>query len=195
MNILQLIEQSHTLSKKKGFWDVEKNPQEDLMLIVANLGDVIKAFKKKKHANWTLLTNHSQEKINIVGNSYFEAYIKDSFEDELANVVLRITDFIGGFKIDITKTHPWLEEYLHKDLNLFFITSAPSERYSGNMGEWLSKSVNEWTYNRNEKDYGCSHMLFYLGSIIEHFKIDIERHIKAKLEYNKTRPKLYGRSY
>ena len=199
MNILELVHESHSLAKEKGFWDQEKNSKEDIMLIIANLGDVIKAYKKKKHSKWDLFSdsfyNDKPTTLDNFNPEDFNAFIKDSFEDEISNVILRVTDFIGGYKIDMAQNHPWIKDCLHVDLNTFFSRVAPSEKYSNNIGDWMNKSIKECVYNSNEEDHGCLHMLFYLGSIIEHFGINIEKHLLYKIAFNKSRPHLYGRSY
>jgi hypothetical protein len=203
MNILELIKESHGLAKEKGFWENNKNRHEDIMFIIANLGEVAKTHRKKKFANWTLYndslknipsSNLSKENTKSF-NNYFQVFIKDTFEDEITNVILRITDFIGGNNINIIKSNEWIEKYVQMDLDDFFRSVAPSEKYCGNIGEWMNKAVIERVYRSNESDMGLMHILFYLGSIIEEFNIDIEKYIVTKIEFNRTRPVMYGREY
>ena len=199
MTIEELIDKSYSLAKSKGFWDKNKNQNEDILLILSNLGEIVKSHKRKLFANWSLYNEHiKKEPSNSnLHNSpeYFKIFIKDTFEDEVANVIIRITDFFGGNNINIFKDHEWLNQVRDCSIKEFLAFSQPSEKYCGNIGEWLEKSIRERCYHSKESDKGLVHILFFLGTIVEEYNIDIERHIEAKLNYNIKRPNLYNRNY
>ena len=195
MNILELIEKSHSLAKDKGFWAKEKNPKEDIMLIISNLGEIVKAHKKNKFADWLLYNDQmfkDRERTLIHSTEYFNVFIKDTFEDEIANIVIRITDFFGGHNINILSGKEWLRNSTTVSLVDFFRSTMPLQKYCGNVGEWLEESLHERFYHSKESDHGLLNILFYLGTIIEEFHVDIERQVVAKLEYNSKRPVKYG---
>lgn len=201
MDIHMLIEASHTLGKDRGFWEKEKDLREEILYILSNVGDIAKAVRKGRKANWTEYEasirdvenkNYDLKEIEYTKKQYFKTYIKDSFEDEIANVILRITDIIGGKKINITEVNPWISPYEHTELNYFFRNVKPTEEFTGNTPRFLNEAIHICMFHSNEdKDYGLSHILFYLGSIIEFYDIDIEKHLIKKIEYNRTRPILY----
>jgi hypothetical protein len=201
MNIHILIEASHALGKDRGFWGAEKDLREEMLYIFSNFGDIAKAFKKEKRANWDSyealmmqLEEHSEEEavFKDMSKKIFEKHIKDTFEDEIANVILRITDLIGGNKIDIIDAHPWVETYEYADLNFFFKNVKPREEFKGKVAHWLNETLAICMFSSDkDKDYGLSHILFHLGSLIEFYNIDIERHLAKKIEYNRLRPLLY----
>lgn len=199
MNILKLIEESHSVAKEKGFWDEKKNNSETVLLIIANVGEILKAHKKGRFANWieyeaslSRITNpERQGDLNF--NVVFEEYVKDTFEDEISNVILRICDFMGGNNIDMFALHPWMRDYSELSVNEFFRYAQVSKEYSGNVADWLHESLWECSYYFKEEDSGLTHLLCYLGSMVCGMEINIERHIEAKLRYNKNRPRLYGR--
>lgn len=196
MDILELINSSHSLAKSKGFWDEKKNQKEDIMLIISNLGEIVKSYKRHKFADWILYNEQLNKQVEFTNSAeYFNVFIKDTFEDEVANVIIRITDFFGGNNIDILSDKEWLRSATSMTLPDFFRFTAPSEEYCGNVGEWLERAISEKCFHADESDKGLLHILFYLGTIIEEFHIDIERHIKAKLKYNLKRPQLYNRLY
>ena len=200
MDIHMLIEASHTLGKDRGFWEKEKDLREEILYILSNVGDIAKAVKKGRKANWTeydaVIKSYSDiydeyEMVEIKKQN-FKKYIKDSFEDEIANVILRITDIMGGKKINITEVNPWIASCEHTELNYFFRNVKPTEEFTGNTPRFLNEAIHICMFHSNEdKDYGLSHILFYLGSIIEFYDIDIEKHLIKKIEYNRTRPTLY----
>ena len=196
MNILELIEESHQVSKEKGFWDGNKNHSETVLLIIANVGDIVKANKKKKLADWNSYSTATLSVPNVYEATFkdaFEKHIKDSFEDEIANVMIRICDFLGGTKVDIFDTQPWIRDYASLPLNEFFLHAQISGRYNGKLAEWLHNALWECSAYSKEGDHGLIHLLCYLGRIVSEMNIDIGRHIETKLKYNKTRALLYGR--
>nr|QBM02721.1 hypothetical protein [uncultured archaeon] len=200
MNIHALIETSHILGRDHGFWEKEKDLREEMLYIFSNLGDIAKAFKKGRRADWNsyekdLLSLESYpdvQNINLEKRAIYKECIKDTFEDEIANVILRITDLIGGKKIDIISAHPWIEPFENSELNHFFVNVRPREEFNKNVAHWLNEALSMCLFSSDkDEDYGLSHILFHLGSLIEFYNIDIERHLAKKIEYNRLRPSLY----
>lgn len=76
--------------------DVEKGTA--LMLTVSELSEALEALRKNRRAN---TTNFDLE-VSIHGfQTAFKAYIKDTFEDELADALIRILDMCAKYNIDI----------------------------------------------------------------------------------------------
>lgn len=200
MNILKLIEESHSVAKEKGFWDEKKNNSETVLLIIANVGEILKAQKKGRFANWIeydsslSAINNAEQNEYLIFKASFEKHIKDTFEDEIANVIIRICDFLGGNKTDMFALHPWMRDYSELSVNEFFRYAQVSKEYSGNVADWLHESLWECSYYFKEEDSGLTHLLCYLGSLVCGMEINIERHIVAKLKYNRNRPRLYGKN-
>jgi hypothetical protein len=198
MNILELIEESHSLSLRKGFWDEKRNNSEIVLLIIANVGDIVKSHRQNRFADWISYdANVSILSGDLVGRPefkiFFEKYLKDTFEDEMANVIIRICDFLGGNKTDILTTHPWMREYSEIPINAFLRHAQITKKYPGNISDWLHEALWECSYYSKENDCGLTHLMCYIGNIVCEMEIDIERHILAKLMYNETRPRLYGK--
>lgn len=109
MHINELSKEIHQNAVEKGFWDKERNMGEMLMLIISELSEALEAHRIGKHANWdgydsqmkfwTGTENEYQRK----EISEFEYCIKDSFEDELADVAIRLFDLAHGKNIDLEK--------------------------------------------------------------------------------------------
>jgi len=81
-------------NKAKGFWDNERNVGELLMLVTSELGEAMEAHRK---GNFTpdLFKGSSHTP------SAFKEHIKDTFEDEIADAVIRLLDLSAGLGIDL----------------------------------------------------------------------------------------------
>lgn len=105
MEIKDLVKQSHKIAKEKGFWDKKRNVGELLMLICSELGEALEAHRSCRFAEVKLLgldmilKNFHLETMK----DYYKAWLKDSFETEIADAFIRLADLCGGLKIDIEK--------------------------------------------------------------------------------------------
>jgi len=110
----QMIKKAHEMAKEKGFWDEERNVPEMLMLIVSEVAEALEALRKDQRANpnhLTILyllggdgkTPGWGEEDDYSWKKTFESSIKSSFEDELADVAIRLFDLCGGLNIDLEK--------------------------------------------------------------------------------------------
>ena len=101
--ITELVKEARTTAVEKGFYDDSFNVGEKLMLIVSELGEALEAARKDKYspvgAVDSVMDWWNDE--NFV--EAFKDEIKDSFEDELADAVIRIFDLAGRLNIPIEK--------------------------------------------------------------------------------------------
>ena len=93
----QLRDEIHENAKNKGFWDKEREIGTRLMLCVSELAEAMEADRKGRVANLDKFYK------GIAHGDIFETYIKDTFEDELADTIIRILDLCGAKGIDIEK--------------------------------------------------------------------------------------------
>jgi len=109
-----LIARAHGTAKEKGFWDTERNVSEMLMLVVSELAEAQEALRKNQYAEKAvadglmhdiqLQYTDEEFQMNIgIRKSLFEEKIKSTFEDEIADVAIRLFDLCGGMNIDLEK--------------------------------------------------------------------------------------------
>jgi len=85
---------------EKGFNNPNYNIGELLMLITSELGEALESHRKGKFSDW----NSYQKDISVCGElESFKLHIKDSFEDEIADAIIRLLDLVGRLDIDIEK--------------------------------------------------------------------------------------------
>ncbi len=109
MVIRKISEEIHQNNVEKGFWEDKetKNVGEVLMLCVSELSEALEAHRKGKFANIEKFhkdrqsTPFHEKSANIQS---FQDNIKDTFEDEIADTVIRLFDLCEGFGIDL-ETH------------------------------------------------------------------------------------------
>lgn len=159
-----------------------KNIGELLMLIVSELGEALEAHRKNKFADLKtyddLILSETTEFNKKVNLKLFENNIKDTFEDEIADVFIRIFDLCGYLKIKP------------------YIPSHNSFSKKENMGEqllYLCKYCNG--YSESYSNLWAGDFLLSLLTFCKDISIDIEKHIQLKMAYNKTRPRKHEKEY
>lgn len=105
-SIAELSKEINDNAKAKGFWDKPRNTGEMLMLIVSEVSEVMEADRKDRYArrvgferDMEGFDGSSQEDRRF--NMTFERCIKDTFEDELADAMIRIMDLAYSRGIDL----------------------------------------------------------------------------------------------
>ena len=110
----KIIDKAHATAKEKGFWDTERNISEMLMLIVSELAEAQEALRKGHYAEQSVVNglkqdidlNYADDEFQLnqgIWKSLFEEKVKSSFEDEIADVAIRLFDLCGGMGIDLEK--------------------------------------------------------------------------------------------
>ena len=110
----QIIKKAHQVAKDKGFWETERNVPEMLMLVVSELAEALEALRKGHYADKSIVNelykdieiNEYDDEFNIMAGPWksgFEANIKSTFEDEIADVAIRLFDLCGGLNIELQK--------------------------------------------------------------------------------------------
>lgn len=93
-------------SVRKGCYEKPREIGTLLMLVVSELSEALEADRKNRHADFEAY----QTKLNLEPNrafvkqsSLFQEYIKDTFEDEITDAMIRLFDLCGYMGIDIEK--------------------------------------------------------------------------------------------
>ena len=116
-NINQLRDEAYQNSVDHGFHDVDKEfsstnewfhalVAQRLALIHSELSEALEADRKEKHANLYDFEKKRQLTPRTGCDPFvdkFEVHIKDTFEDELSDAIIRILDLCGWMNIDIQR--------------------------------------------------------------------------------------------
>lgn len=96
----ELAKKIYAGNKKRGF-DSNVNVQplaQSMMLIVTEISEAVEADRKDRRCVADISKIASEE---IFNTEAFKNEVKDTVEDEIADVVLRVLDFCGANGIDI----------------------------------------------------------------------------------------------
>lgn len=104
-NLNQLAEQIYEGNKRRGFNTAKENIGQSLMLVVSELAEAMEADRNNRIAYLRAFDFREEDRVRGVSlfRSDFEELIKDSFEDEIADVVIHLFDLCGALGIDIER--------------------------------------------------------------------------------------------
>lgn len=199
-----LAREIHENAKAKGFWDSTRNRGELFMLMVSELGEALEAHRKGKFAKLSdfeklekdLLASgeFSQEDAFIAS---FMKHVKDTFEDEIADVVIRILDYVG-WRQDVEIKLEFYEEL--GDFQLFdpnvgetLMEVNVNLAYAFQSANTLAFISTDDELNFLEKRINASLILLFNLSVCCEYQL--LRHIKEKMKFNQTRERLHGKAY
>lgn len=195
-NLKQLSAEIHAINREKGFWYEPKTEMQCLLLVQSELFEALEAHRKGRitapSGVFDLVLN--AYKFNMIGASAeFENFIKDTMGDELADIVIRLLDFAAAFK---------LYEETGSDLTLEDLENTPTApteyffEFIHRQNMRISMMIDMVEYKDLEGiRLGIASAIRQCFRICPSFGINLESHIQAKIEYNKTRPIRHNKNY
>ena len=104
-NFNEISQQIYEANKLKGFDVKKENIGQTLCLIHSEISEALEAIRKNRHADLNTATINGTDKLesDSIFKAVFSQYIKDTFEDEIADTFIRLMDLVGALEIDIDK--------------------------------------------------------------------------------------------
>lgn len=171
-----------------GFHDKEYSDEHWLMLIITEIGEAVNAHRSGKRARKDMfleLQKHDssyQKQDKKMAEKFFrrvfEDYIKNTVEDELADVVIRCLDYAGLKRFDLP---PLIDTSL----------------YDLSFTECMYSVIQQLTKSPLRTVDGHSLMIVISTVLKEanNIGIDLLWFIEQKMRYNKTRERIHGKLY
>ena len=187
MTINELMKVAHADAKAKGFWDEERKIGEALMLIVSECGEALEAHRNGRMGDLQQFDARYPERncelseeasLSLFRNA-FEDYIKDSFSDELADIVIRIADLCGAKEIKLKSVGLSYPEDAHANIGMALL------HVSIFIGRFWEYGGSQFLDNAIRVVFGIAH----------NSGIDLWRYIELKLTYNRTRSYRHSKAY
>lgn len=189
MNLNELKDRAYKIACEHGWHDKELSDETYLMLIITEIAEAVNADRKGKHADvaqfkeWQGNSLPLSEEIRTRRfKEDFEAYIKDTVEDELADVVIRSLDLAGLHSIDLSDAMALINQLstakTKKNINKTFVELMFEITRLVSAEEGLAVIINA--------------ILLCVVQICRAKDIDIEWHVEQKMRYNELRPYRHG---
>jgi len=180
MTIEQLNELSikaHEDAVKKGFYSPAPSKLKSILLILSEISEALESDRNNKHCNLFDLRYHLRTETDQEFKSFFKNEIKDTFQDELADVAIRLLDYAGFVGYEF-------------------------EKYSIDLGSCSNYEKFEFLFELHEAVVGMLYninkinvVMFLLIDYCKDKDIDLEKHIELKMKYNELREYKNGKAY
>lgn len=187
--INKYVAASYKIACEHGFHDEEKSNAHWMMLAISEVAEMVEADRKNRHATYSAVDycEKHPEDINTESRMrYFERDVKNSLEDELADVCIRIFDFLG---------EKGIEPVIFDDKNdawdrLYDRMTVCEQCYQ--LVQFISGIEND-SVSYIAQFAGV--VLLFCCDFAEAHDINLIWHIEHKMEYNKHRAHKHGKNY
>lgn len=192
--VLGFIKRAYTTALDHGFHDEKHSDAHYMMLVLSEIGEMVEADRKNRRAVYDAVEyseKHADETPDVSWCRYFERDVKDTLEDELADVVIRIFDFCGLRKITPAMSSKGVLDMQDEFKRIFGGMTICEQCYA------LCNLVTDVTRfaSPDEKQRALGSMLSFAVSFARHHGIDLEWHIDRKMRYNENRAIRHGKEY
>lgn len=177
----ELAQRAHSNAAAKGFYNNYLSTEHYLMLIVSEVSELVEADRKGLYAKAFLYDLKTSEILDDYGWAHkkcFEECLKDTKEDEFADIAIRLYDLAGSLNVELSEKtellHPSplahsFTENAYKLVRALVVNTAGSRSIS-----WALNYIHEWAECEN---------------------IKLDYFIEQKMKYNETREPLHGKKY
>ena len=186
MNFNELSKRAFENAKAKGFYDKPLTDAHCIMLVACELAEAVEADRMGRKANlkkYKTLFYVCEERLRP---TLFRMYIKDTIEDELADAVIRLLDYMGYKGMGIPEG---------------YITIEQIKREAEEVKEWMEgKSFADIIFtsclvNLDSAKEIPESLIYSIFVIAGLYGIDLMWHIEEKMKYNEKREYRHGKSY
>ena len=173
-------------AKEKGFHEKPKTDAHGLMLVACELAEAVEADREGRRSDRRTYNFLLQEYGEPLEKHLFEMHIKDTVEDELADAVIRLLDFVGMKGFDIPEK---------------YITEEQIKNEAAEVIEWMmNKTFADVVFTSCLVNIEAAKeipeaVMYAIFVVAELYDIDLMWHIKEKMMYNETREMLHGKFY
>ena len=197
INFNELAEKIHQNAKDKGFWDSPRNTGEIFMLIVSEASEALEAHRKGRRADFETFTirnaqtdgvRDTEDKLFVYA---FSNEIKDTVEDEIADVVIRILDYCFVSEIEIKPA-----------LLSTTLTSMDSDNFAaclfqicGEIQRAGKSAIAGGLWDMTNTACYIHSALTLIIQLCDREGIELIKHIELKMKYNATRERMHGKKY
>lgn len=181
MDLQKLSQEAFETAKAHGWHDEEQPDETYLMLIITEIAEAVQADRKDKYADVEIFNSYYEDKdddydVNgLMFKAYYDDFIKNSVEDELADIIIRCLDYSALRGIGLDRVPSYVTSYC--------IDKSIAKHDFPTFAYFLTfKAVN-------------GDVTDVLARVIAYCKlknIDIDFFVEQKMRYNKLRDYKHG---
>lgn len=177
MNLNDLAKKAHSNAVEHGFWEQRWTYQHCLMLVITEIAELVEAHRCARLANVDAFTKHDGR---MPFDENFTKHIKNTVQDEFADIAIRLLDLAGSLGIDFDVMRPCR---YHRAFDKFTFTE---NAYA------LCKGLTRENIGIEKR---IQFALDYVTNWAESLFIGLPWHVDAKMKYNEHREIRHGKSY
>ena len=182
-NLNKLSKRCYEEAKNNGWHksDGDGHPDVYEMLIITELSEAVNADRKNKHTNRKEFEAHEPQMQNDMFQQAFQQYIKDTVEDEIADVCIRCFDYAHAKSMDLDGMEEpiWRLEVEEKGSPMEFCCT-------------IYGIVRRFSSRFEEREKRVRLLLKEMFELADYMGFDLIWHIEQKLRYNRLRGQRHG---
>ena len=186
--ISELVSNSYRVASNHGFHDDYHSPSHYMMLVLSEIGEMVEADRENRRFDMEKYRNAFDSDIVV-----FKKYVKDTFEDEMADVVIRLCDFCGSLNVLPQMNDVMVD--MSGEFVEFFGKKSVCEQcfYLSSMVVDIERASYDADDSEMRKRLGST--LSFIFEMANYHGIDLLWHVDRKMEYNESRPRRHGKAY
>ena len=174
MNYNKLAEEAHENAVKHGFWETKVSNEHCLMLVITEIAEMVETHRVSRKAKTAAYNDMPNKQIG------FEKFIKNTMEDEMADIVIRLADLAGALGVNFDKMQPC--RYYRAFSKFSFTENAFA----------LCKGLSKDAIGIEKRiQFG----LDFITKWAQELNIELAFFVAQKMRYNKIRPYRHGKQY
>ncbi len=192
-NYDEYVKRAYETACKHGFHDKDLPLAHWLMLAITEVSEMVEADRNGKRAQVAMFKRECQspqpkDRVKAHWQFCFEQFVKDTVEDEMADVCIRLFDLAGEARCGIYEVD-YTEWRFGEMKKLFMNNEFPVKAYE------LCLILAERRIYPGTLEMVISSAISFLCYWAKTENIDLEWHINQKMWYNEHRARLHGKKY
>lgn len=183
-----LVKRAYDTACKQGYHDDPQTPLTHwLMMVITEVAELVEADQMDKHAQVEVFKQEIATPLPAGSEQEywrfcFERFVKDTIEDEMADICIRLFDLAGLLHYEPSP---------QSEYDVLFSPGSPCTEYA----YLLCKILLQRAIDVIVRIYIIDTALAFVMQWADYMDIDLEWHIMQKMAYNDTRERLHGKKY
>ncbi len=189
VNFFEWSKRAYQCACNHGFHDKTFSDEHWMMMTIGEVSEMVEAHRKGRFADVEAF-----KKSDTVNDGEFKdkfnRFVKDTVEDEMADIIIWLADYAGMKGYEIKADELYILRLCDAMNGRVKIEGSISE-----LGFRITKMLSSGTTDKSEDKILISTVIQFLYSIAAEMNIDLSWHVEQKMRYNELRPMLNEKRY